>query len=155
MNITQWDTCRHSAQMKFCDKQNDYKAEMSARGPMVKRLRHHPFTVGSGVRFPLGLPFSTTYSGRFFILALDIDFTNIKKLNIKIMLSIARVLYCWIKYIYIFKINFRIVFGVNWACNFASYFMTNPRLNDKLRNIIFLTSCYKCTAQILCFDMKR
>ncbi len=25
-------------------------------GPMVKRLRHHPFTVVSGVRFPLGVP---------------------------------------------------------------------------------------------------
>ena len=25
-------------------------------GPMVKRLRHHPFTVVTGVRFPLGSP---------------------------------------------------------------------------------------------------
>ena len=30
-------------------------------GPMVKRLRRRPLTAESGVRFPLGLPNSSTY----------------------------------------------------------------------------------------------
>ena len=37
-------------------------------GPMVKRLRRHPLTVESGVRFPIGLPRkeSTTLVFSFF-----------------------------------------------------------------------------------------
>ena len=81
-------------------------------------------------------------------------FYKYKNLTPKIMLSNARALNFRIKYIYIFKINFIIVFGVNWACNTTTYFMTNPRLNYKLRDVHFLTSCYKSTTQIFCFYMK-
>ena len=35
----------------------------AAFGPMVKRLRHHPFTVVSWVRIPLGSPLKTQYIG--------------------------------------------------------------------------------------------
>ena len=36
-------------------------------GPMVKRLRHRPFTAVSGVRFPLGSPSKTNGKAVFFI----------------------------------------------------------------------------------------
>jgi len=38
-------------------------------GPMVKRLRHRPFTAVSGVRFPLGSPSKTNGKAVFFIVA--------------------------------------------------------------------------------------
>ena len=49
-------------------------------GPMVKRLRHHPFTVESGVRFSLGSPLiKTNLSGLVFInFKSKLFFVNIK-----------------------------------------------------------------------------
>lgn len=36
-------------------------------GPMVKRLRHHPFTVESRVRFPVGSPKAALIEGGFYV----------------------------------------------------------------------------------------